>query len=239
MRKAIVIGASSGIGKALSIVLSGKGFSMGLAGRNKEGMEDAKRSCGADAVIKILDATKYEESARSFRELIETMGGCDLVVLNAGVSFGNEELDWGKDKAIIDLNVLGFVRLAEEAFKYFLSKGEGHIVGISSVAALQGHWHSPAYGASKAFISKYMEGLRGLAHQNRARITITDIKPGFVETPMTANNKKMFWVASVQEAALEIYAAIAHKKDHAYITKRWRLIAWLIKLTPWFILKRI
>jgi short-subunit dehydrogenase len=123
------------------------------------------------------------------------------------------------------------------AYKYFSQKGEGQIVGISSVAALRGGYDAPAYHASKAFISNYMEGLRIKAKKSNLPISITNIKPGYVKTDVLVK-ENLFWVASPEKAALQIYNAIDKKKDHAYITKRWRLIAWLLKIVPDFIYKR-
>lgn len=121
--------------------------------------------------------------------------------------------------------------MANVAFKYFTKQGFGHIVGLSSLAAIRGASGSPAYNASKAYISNYLQGLRQKASQEGLKILITDIKPGFVDTPM-AQGRSLFWVAPVPKAAMQIYNVIAAKKTHAYITKRWRIIAWLLKIIP-------
>ena len=80
-------------------------------------------------------------------------------------------------------------------------------------------------------MSHYLEGLRLKGLKMKIPVIITDIQPGFVDTAM-AQGDKLFWVAPPGTAALQIYEAIEKKKSHAYITKRWRLIAWLLKLTP-------
>ncbi len=121
--------------------------------------------------------------------------------------------------------------MANVAFNYFEKKGSGHIVGISSIAALRGASDSPAYNASKAYMSNYLQGLRQKAYKSGLSITITDIQPGFVNTSM-AQGRGLFWVASVSDAAIQIYNAIDSKKKHAYITARWRIIAWLLKVMP-------
>jgi short-subunit dehydrogenase len=159
------------------------------------------------------------------------MGGVDLVVVNSGWGKRNEEMDWAIDKQIIDVNVAGCVAIANAAIHVFFKQGCGHLVGISSIAALRGSRFVPTYPASKAFLSAYLYGLRHKVRHNKLPITITDIKPGFVDTAM-AQGDHVFWRAPVRKAAEQIYQAIVKKKKHAYITKRWRLIAWLLKILP-------
>lgn len=125
----------------------------------------------------------------------------------------------------------GFVAMVNVAFKYFVKRGVGHIVGISSIASLRGNGSAPAYNASKSFVSNYLEGLRQKAYKLGIPIIITDIQPGFVDTAM-AQGEGLFWVASPEKAALQIYKKIVVKKKHAYISKRWRSIAWLLKIMP-------
>ncbi len=114
----------------------------------------------------------------------------------------------------------------------------GHIVGVSSIIALRGSDIVPAYSASKAFMSNYLEGLRKKAFKDKSAITVTDIRPGFVDTEMAKAEQK-FWVASPTQAAEQIYSAIQRKKSYAYITRRWILIGWLLKILPNWIYYRI
>lgn len=121
--------------------------------------------------------------------------------------------------------------MANLAMHYFNEKGFGHFVSISSIAAIRGNDAAPAYNASKAFMTHYMEGLRKRCVKSGKPIYITDILPGFVDTEM-ARGEKLFWVATPKKAAAQIYDAIVRKKKMAYVTKRWRLIAWLLKIVP-------
>lgn len=166
------------------------------------------------------------------------MQGVDLVVINSGTGFFNPELDWSQEQQTLDVNVYGFCAMAGEAYKFFAKQGHGHIVGISSVAALRGNPLAPAYNASKAFMSNYLEGLRIKSFKDKLPIIVTDIKPGFVDTEMAEGEGK-FWVATPQMAAEQIYLAIDKKKSHAYITHRWRLIGWALKLMPDWLYQRI
>jgi short-subunit dehydrogenase len=164
-------------------------------------------------------------------ELIKEIGGMDVIVISAGVGSINPDLNWTQEKEAIDVNISGFTAMANVAFKHFCKQGSGQIVGISSIAAIRSSGDSPAYSASKAFVSNYLEGLRQKTIKLKIPIIVTDIQPGFVNTAM-AKGEGQFWVASPEKAAKQIFKAIDGKRKHAYITKRWRIIAWLLKIMP-------
>lgn len=238
MKKAIVIGASSGIGKALAVVLAKHGYEVGLMARRTELLEDLKNEILTKTYVGHIDLSKVPNAIEKLRNMIQTMQGVDLVVISSGTGFLNPELDWSKEQQTLDVNVYGFSALAGEAYKSFVEQGYGHLVGISSIGALRGNPIAPAYNASKAFMSNYLEGLRKKAFQDKVPIDITDIKPGFVDTDMAKGEGK-FWVATAQQAAEQIYSAIQQQKKHAYITHRWRLIGWALKLMPTWLYQRI
>ena len=231
MNKAIIIGASSGIGRELAKVFSQNGYTVGLTGRRVDLLKSLQNECPRTSFIKNIDVSNQDEATGHLEELIRDMGGLDLIVISSGVGFINPDLDWKNEKETIDVNVSGFASMAGVAFKYFQKEGSGHIVAISSVASLRGSGEAPAYNASKAFVSNYLEGLRQKAAKARVAITVTDIRPGFVDTAM-AKGEGLFWVAPPKKAAYQIYKAIKRRRKHAYITKRWRLIAWLLKAMP-------
>lgn len=237
--KAIIIGATSGIGRALAKELHKRGCSVGLTGRRMERLEELKNQLGTDSYIQFMDVTKPEKAIQNLEQLISGMKGMDIIVLNAGVSNFRGSMDWETERTVIDVNIRGFAALANFAFDYFEKQGHGHITGISSIASLFGYGLSAAYNASKAFVSTYLQGYRQRANHSKANIIITDIKPGFVESEMTEGKKGMFWVAGKEKAARQIANAIENKRNHAYITKRWRLVAWILKLTPNWILDRM
>ena len=231
MKRAIIIGASSGIGKDLTIILAEHGYEVGLMARRVEKLEALQNEIPTKTHIGHIDITYPAEAIEKTKEMISKMGGLDLIVLNAGIGFLNPELDLTKEIETINVNVQGFSALAGQSYKYFANQGHGHIVGISSIGALRGNHHAPAYNASKAFMSNYLEGLRKKAFIEKIPITVTDIKPGFVDTDMAKGEGK-FWVASPKKAAEQIFSAIKSKKKHAYIIHRWCLIGWLLKLMP-------
>jgi short-subunit dehydrogenase len=166
------------------------------------------------------------------------MGNVDIIIISAGTGHLNPSLDWLPEKETIDTNVTGFTAMAGAAMRYFINRKEGHLVGISSIAAIRGSDICPAYNASKAYISNYLEGIRKKAAREQLKITVTDIQPGLVYTDM-ARGKNLFWLAPPRKAAQQIYHAIRKKKRKACITKRWMLIAWLFKIMPDFIYNRI
>lgn len=238
MPKAIVIGASSGIGKALAITLAKQGYEVGLMARRVEMLEALQKEIPSKTYVSYVDLSKIPDAIERVEDLIQKMNGVDLIVLNSGTGFLNPELDWVKEQQTLDVNVYGFCALAGVAFKFFTKQNHGHLVGISSIGALRGNPLAPAYNASKAFMSNYLEGLRKKAYKEGIPITVTDIKPGFVDTDMAKGEGK-FWVASPEMAAKQIYSAIRGQKKHAYITKRWRLIGWLLKLMPTWLYQKM
>jgi short-subunit dehydrogenase len=238
MKNAIVIGATSGIGRELAVILSQHGYAVGLAGRRLNLLEELKSQLKTPAFIKRIDISIIPDAMRLLNELISEMGEVDLIVISSGIGFINPDLLWEHEKNTIDVNVLGFTAMANVAFQHFKQIGRGHLVGISSIAAIFGHRGAPAYNASKAFVSNYLEGLRNKAIHEKLDITVTDIKPGFVDTAMAISDR-LFWLAPVHKASWQIYRAIEKKKSHAYITKRWTLAAWLLNLLPRFIRARL
>jgi short-subunit dehydrogenase len=229
-KKAIVIGASSGIGKELAKVLADNNYEVGLVARRVKLLEDLSHQIDSKTYIKKIDICKYSEAKLSLEQLIEEMGNVDLIVVNSGVRHSNPNLDFAKEKDTIDVNVAGFVNMAEVAINYFLKRGFGHLVGISSIAALVGSAKSPAYNASKAFVSNYLWGLKQKVINSK--IYITDIRPGLINTPLVNNIKSRFWIETPQDAARDIFKAIKRKKQIAYITERWSILAWLLKILP-------
>ena len=140
---------------------------------------------------------------------------------------------------IVDVNVRGFANLAAYSYSMFHRQEHGHIIGISSVASLFGWGLSAPYNASKAFMNTYLQGYRQKANHTDADIKVTTILPGFVKSEMTENKNGMFWLAETDKAARQIADAIQKEKHQAYVPKRWRLIGWIIKLTPGWIWNRM
>jgi len=231
MKKVIIIGATSGIGKELGKMFSQNDYVVGIVGRRSELFPELQKEFHTEVYFKHIDVAKTSEAMNLLSELIKEMGGVDVIVISSGVGFINPDLNWEKEKETIDVNVSGFTAMANVAFKYFCKEGTGQIVGISSIAAIRGSGDSPSYNASKAFMSNYLEGLRQKVCKMGIPVTITDIQPGFVDTTM-AKGEGLFWVASPEKAAMQIFKVVESKKKHAYITKRWCIVAWLLRIIP-------
>jgi len=231
MPKAIIVGASSGIGLELAKVLANNGYVLGLAARRLPLLLDLQKELGSRAIIKQLDISDPVRAIANFSALIEDLGGVDLVVMSAGTGHLNPDLAWEKERETVDVNICGFTAITTAAMQYFMQKDSGHLVNLSSIAALRGGRQAPAYNASKAYGSNYMEGLRQKVSHAHLPVTLTDIQLGYVNTRM-AQGEGLFWVASPEKAATQIYKAIKAKKKRAYVTKRWRLVAWLLKCMP-------
>jgi short-subunit dehydrogenase len=230
MKKAIIIGATSGIGRELAKVLSANGYAVGITGRRLLLLEQLQGELPNQSFIQQMDVTE-NRAPEDLRNLINEMRGMDLIVLNSATGSIDMQVPWEKEKVTIETNVLGFAALANVAFHHFQQTGSGHLAGVSSIAGIRGGGGAPAYSASKAFVSNYLQGLRYIVKKTGKNITVTDIQPGFVDTAM-AQGDHVFWSAPAPKAAEQIYRAIKKKKKHAYITKRWRLIAWVLKVLP-------
>lgn len=239
-KKAVIIGASSGIGAALAIELSGKGYTLGLAARRLGVMErEIQPELVTPSYLSYMDVSDIESSIIALHKLIEKMGGIDLMVINAGVSGSSSNMERETAEQLIRINVLGFAAMLHEGYRIFQKQGHGHIAGISSIASLLPHPNGSAYNASKAFVSNYLDSMRLRIKRRGENVTITDVMPGYILTPMTEENKRMFWVASAEKAARQIAHDIIRKKPISYVSRRWRLIAYLLSLMPRPLLYRI
>jgi short-subunit dehydrogenase len=231
-KKAIVIGASSGIGKALAQVLSNDGYEVGIVARRIDLLLALQKTLPHKSYIKQIDVGQSAVAMARLKELVREMNGYDVIIINSGIAFNDQDRDWSKQKQMIDVNVVGFAAIAHEALDHFIARGHGHLIGISSIAALRGGKHAFTYCATKAFDSTLLEGIRNTVRSLKLPICVTDVKPGYVDTDMVKNSKHKFWQVTPEQAAQQIYEAIKAKRNHAYVTKRWRLIAWFITLTP-------
>lgn len=231
MKSAIIIGASSGIGRALAITLSRDGYRVGVVARRTELLAGLQAELSAPCAIKTVDVSQPELAMPLLCELIEELRDVEIFIVSAGTGFENAALAWEPERETIAVNVLGFAGMVNVAAAHLEARGSGHLVGISSIAALRGDGGAPAYAASKAFESNYLQGLRYRFKKLQLPIVVTDVQPGFVDTAM-AKADRLFWVASPQTAARQIVAAIRRRKQHVYVTRRWRLIAWLMRFLP-------
>lgn len=230
-KNAIIIGASSGIGEALAVRLSIDGYHLGLVARRENELKRVKESLDSTSTTAIIDVADTAGAISKLSKLIDQLGDVELFIICAGVGFENPTLEWQPEFDTIAVNVLGFAAMAGVSCEHLQKRGSGQLVGISSIAALRGQGSAPAYGASKAFMSNYLQALRHRFAKLKMPVQVLDVQPGFVDTAM-AKGDNLFWVAPPEKAAKQIMNAINNRKSHVYITKRWRLFAWILKLIP-------
>jgi short-subunit dehydrogenase len=238
MKKAIVIGASSGIGRETAKLLLKSGYKVAVTGRRINLLNELQQEFGQICVAKEMDITNFESTISTLAALVQELGGLDLLILSSGTGEINRELNFDIEQVTCQTNVMGFTNIVDWTINYFIAQQTGHLVVISSIAGLRGNKDAPAYNASKAYQINYTEAMRQKVYSLKLPITITDIRPGFVDTDMAKGDGK-FWVATVEKAGKQIVKAINAKRDIVYVSKRWKLIAILLKILPSFIYKRL
>lgn len=236
-RTAVIIGASSGIGEALAHQLNRDGWRLGLLARRLDRLQALRQTLAPGTVVRCIDVTS-DDAAAILDDVLNELERVDLVIISAGTGHNNRDLNVALDVDTVTVNVLAFMKTAQVAVRHFLRRGRGHLVGISSVAALRGNGAGAAYAASKAFQSVYLDALRDLARQSGLPVVVTEVQPGAVDTamlkpdrPLPAVVRRLF-VASPAKAARQILRAIQKRKKHAYITRRYALIAFMLRLLP-------
>lgn len=234
MKKALIIGSSSGIGKELAKVLATKGYLVIITGRRLALLEEIKKTNPENFIVKQQDVTNLENNILFFEWLKTEFKHIDLIIYSSGIGEANYKLNWEQENSVIQTNVVAATQIYGLAYNFFRKQGYGHLVGISSIASIRGNIFAPCYFASKAFQANYLESLYMKGKKSKSKITVTDIQPGFVDTAMALGDT--FWMASVNKATNQIYTAIKKKKRKVYITKRWALVAWVLKLVPTSIL---
>jgi short-subunit dehydrogenase len=238
IKRAIVIGASSGIGRELAILLSKEQYEVGLVARREPLLKDLQAKLHGVSYIQVIDIANMETAKPQWEALLDRMGKVDLIVISAGIGELTTELNWEDDKKTIDTNITGVTQIIHMAIAHFMSHGKGHLVVISSLAALRGGADAISYNASKAYLANYAEGLQGFLYRKQSPILVTDVRPGLVDTPM-AKGEGLFWVQSVPKIAKQIWRGIQKRKAVVVVSKRWRIIALLMRLIPRSLWKRM
>ena len=239
MKTAIVFGATSGIGKELAKLLVNDGYKVAITGRRLEKLEELKNSNPTHYVVKQNDIQDVEDVEKVFNEIVAEFENIDLIVQSSGCGFVNTKLAWDLEIQTINTNVVGVTKLYDLAYNLFRKQEFGHLVGISSIASLRGNRGAPAYFASKAYQKSYLESLYFKTKSIKSKqVFITDVRPGFVDTAM-ALGEDVFWMVSLEKAVKQLYTAIKKKKRKVYISKRWGLIAIVLKMSPAWLLKKV
>lgn len=231
MKKAIIIGATSGIGLEVAKLLAAKGWQVGIAGRRTERLVEIVSSNENIVAYKQIDITK-EEADSLLLDFINEMGGIDLYFHSSGIGWQNVELDADKEMKTVATNCVGFTRMVDTAFNYFKSaKTTGHIACITSIARTKGLGAAPSYSATKRYQSHYLECLTQMANMSSMPLTITDIRPGFVATDLISGGNYPLKLKA-PSVAKEIVNAIEKKRSVVTIDWRYRILVSVWRLIP-------
>ena len=231
MKKIIIIGATSGIGRGLAEVYSQEDYLIGITGRRENLLEEVCARDKDKLFYQVCDITDTQATISSLETLTRKMGGMDILIICAGTGELNPELSYQLEEPTLLTNVIGFTNIADWGFRYFEQQKSGHLVTISSVGGTRGSGIAPAYNASKAYQINYTEGLRKKTAKLPYPIYITDVRPGFVDTAM-AKGEGLFWITPLDKAVQQIYRAILRRRKVAYVSQRWKYVALLLRMIP-------
>ena len=231
MKRAIVIGATSGIGRGLAEELAARGYRVGLVGRREALLREIAAADPAAYSCAVADVTQPDAALAALDGLVAVLDGLELCIVAAGTGDLNPDLDFTVEASALRTNILGWTAVVDWACRLFERQRGGHLVVISSVGGLRGSGAAPAYNASKAYQINYAEGLRQRAAKSGLPLPVTDIRPGFVATEM-AKGEGLFWVMPVDRVVEGIVRAIRRRRSVAVVTRRWQLPAWLIRHMP-------
>lgn len=228
---AIIIGASSGIGNEVARLLLQRGWHCGIAARRTEPLEQLRSEYPQLTETETIDITS-EEAPERLLQLIERLGGMDLYFHASGIGKQNRDLQTDIEMSTVDTNAMGFTRMVDTAFNYLASHGGGHIAAISSIAGTKGLGPAPSYSATKAFQNTYLQALEQLANARQLNIRFTDLRPGFVDTPLLDGDNHFPMMLRPQQVAKEMVEAIERRRHVRVIDWRWRIITALWRLIP-------
>lgn len=230
LKTAIVIGASSGIGRETARALATRGCRVGITGRRTKLLEELEAERPGSYLSASFDLTD-PDAAERLENLAARLGRVELILLCSGTGDFNPDLEYATEATTNRLNVDAFTRTADWSYRYLKAQGGGRFAAVTSVMGLRGSGAAPAYAASKAYQINYLQGLQQRAAHETVPLRITDIRPGSVRTDMM-KGEGHFWITSPQDAAQHILRAVDKQKTVQYVSPRWRLIGLLLQNLP-------
>jgi len=232
MKRAIVIGASSGMGKEVCKLLLADGWQIGIGARRVEALEKLKQMKPEAIVTADIDVMA-DNALQKLEQLITDNGGMDLFFLASGIGKQNPNLESEIELRTVATNSMGFIRMVDTAFNWFANHGgKGQIAVISSIAGVKGLGMAPSYSATKAFQNTYIEALNQLANMRKLNISFTDIRPGFVKTDLLNDGKNYPLLMSKEKVSLQIFNAIKQQRSVKIIDWRYRILVFFWRLIP-------
>lgn len=236
--KAIIVGASSGIGREVAKLLLRGGWQLGVAARREESLLELKAMAPERVEVMTIDVTKRDAGERLLG-LIQKLGGMDLYFHASGVGRQNRMLAEDIELQTMETNAVGFTRMIGTAYRFFAGRGEGHIAAITSIAGTKGLGPAPAYSATKALQATYLQSLEQQAHQRGLNICFTDIRPGFVDTALLDDDFPYPMLMRPEKVAQDIVRSISLRRHVRVIDWRYRLLTCLWRLVPAWLWRRI
>ena len=231
MKKAIVMGATSGIGLEVARLLARQGYAVGIAGRRADRLAEAVNAEANIVVYRPIDVNDTE-AVKHLHELIDELGGMDLYFHSSGIGWENCELNTERELLTVQTNAMGFTRMVTAAFNYMAQHNpNGRIACITSIARTRGLGAAPAYSATKRFQAHYLECLAQQARMRMLNIGITDIRPGFVATDLIAGSHFPLQLKA-EDVAHTIVKAVKRGKATVTIDWRYRLLVSAWQLIP-------
>lgn len=238
MKRAIVIGASSGIGREVAKLLLADGWLVGIAARREGLLMEVKAINPGMIEVMRIDVTAADAQERLL-ELAKRLGGVNLFVYCSGIGKQNPELDTGLELTTVDVNVKGFTAMIGTIFNYMAENLGGDIAVISSIAGTKGLGVAPSYSATKAFQNTYIQALEQLSNMRRLHIRFTDIRPGIVDTDLLSGSGRYPMLMQKEAVAREMLRAVyAHRHVHV-IDWRYRLLVFAWRLMPRWLWRRM
>jgi short-subunit dehydrogenase len=232
MKKIIIVGASSGIGKQVALNFIADGWKVGVAARREEALKELKLQIPAQVEYEVIDITSADATSR-LNALIDKLGGMDIYFHCSGVGHQNTKIDIKVEVETVRTNALGFTQMSVAAYNYFKdNKKQGQIAVVSSIAGTKGLGVSPSYSATKRYNYIYLDCLEQLSRMQNVNITFTDIRPGFVTTALLDDGQKYPMQMSVEYAAKKIFKAVKRRKRVAVIDWKYSILVLFWKLIP-------
>lgn len=238
MRRAIIIGASSGLGHEVAKILIKDGWQIGIAARRLHLLELLYKIAPDRVEMAAIDVTK-SDSEETLMQLIDRVGGCDMFFYASGIGWQNPELNADIELNTVQTNTMGFSRMIGAAYRYMAAHGGGHIVAISSIAGTKGLGIAPSYSATKAFQNTYLQALEQLSNMQGHNIRFTDIRPGFVATELLGDNPRYPLLMKTEPVAKSIVKAVYSRKHKVVIDARWTVITFFWRMIPDFLWRRL
>jgi len=241
--KVLIIGANSAIAKATARNYAEQGCSLHLIARSEDQLEvlasDLTLRGASNVSHSVLDLNKFAEHKKTLSSAFSKLGGVDIALICHGSLPDQDKVEKNFKQALKEINTNGIsvISLLTELAAKFVEQQQGTIAVITSVAGDRGRQPNFVYGAAKSLVSTYLQGLRGklLTHN----IHIVDIRPGLVDSPMTAQFPKGPLWSSPEVIAQKIVKSIRRGSHTVYAPGYWRVIMFVVDVIPEFIFKRL